>query len=77
MANLSTVDMKLIDSLSGMYGGYVLNLATRRSHRLLPDIVDIYDDAYAVHALLKANAYGAARAGIDGAAVRLHSFIHD
>jgi Restriction endonuclease len=51
MANLSTVDMKLVDSLFGMYGGYVLNFSNKTFASFFSrDIgIDIYDDAYAVH----------------------------
>ncbi|MCR6735469.1 MAG: restriction endonuclease [Afipia sp.] len=51
MAPLSTVDMKLIDSLFGMYGGYVLNFSNATfSSFFSRDVgVDIYDDVYAIH----------------------------
>jgi hypothetical protein len=51
MANLSMVDMKLIDSLFGMYGGYVLNFSNKTFASFFSrDIgIDIYDEAYAVH----------------------------
>ncbi|WP_316232325.1 restriction endonuclease [Bradyrhizobium sp. SZCCHNR1051] len=51
MANLSTVDMKLIDSLFGMYGGYVLNFSNKTFASFFSrDIgIDIYDEAYAIH----------------------------
>lgn len=51
MAKLSTVDMNLIDSLFGMYSGYVLNFsnATFASFFFRDVGVDIYNDAYAIH----------------------------
>lgn len=51
MANLSTVDMKLVDSLFGMYGGYVLNFSNKTFASFFSrDVgVEIYDEAYAVH----------------------------
>ena len=55
MATLSTVDMKLIDSLFGMYGGYVLNFSNKTFASFFSrDIgIDIYDDAYAIHGTSK------------------------
>ena len=55
MATLSTVDMKLIDSLFGMYGGHVLNFsnATFASFFSRDVGVDIYNDAYAIHGASK------------------------
>src|SRR5579872_1422768 len=55
MATLSTVDLKLIDSLFGMYGGYVLNFSNKTFASFFSrDIgVDIYDDAYAIHGTSK------------------------
>ncbi|UFW72660.1 restriction endonuclease [Bradyrhizobium sp. WU425] len=55
MATLSTVDMKLIDSLFGMYGGYVLNFsnATFASFFSRDIGIDIYDEAYAIHGTSK------------------------
>ena len=55
MATLSTVDLKLIDSLFGMYGGYVLNFGNKTFASFFSrDIgVDIYDDAYAIHGTSK------------------------
>lgn len=51
MATLSTTDMKLIDSIFGMYGGYVLDFSNDRFasffHRDLG--IDIYADRYAIH----------------------------
>lgn len=51
MADLSTVDMKLIDSLYGMYGGYVLGFSNKTFASFFSrDVgIDIYDAAYAVH----------------------------
>jgi hypothetical protein len=58
MANLSTVDMKLIDSLFGMYGGYVLNFSNKTFASFFSrDVgIDIYDDAYAIHGTLERQA---------------------
>jgi hypothetical protein len=55
MATLSTVDMKLIDSLFGMYSGYVLNFSNKTFASFFSrDIgIDIYDDAYAIHGTSK------------------------
>jgi hypothetical protein len=55
MATLSTVDLKLINSLFGMYSGYVLNFsnATFASFFSRDVGVDIYDDAYAIHGTSK------------------------
>ena len=55
MAALSTVDMKLIDSLFGMYGGYVLTFSNKTFASFFSkDVgVDIYDDAYAIHGASK------------------------
>lgn len=55
MATLSTVDMKLIDSLFGMYGGYVLNFSNKTFASFFArDVgIDIYDDAYAIHGTSK------------------------
>lgn len=55
MATLSTVDLKLIDSLFGMYGGYVLNFSNATFAAFFSrDVgVDIYDDAYALHGTSK------------------------
>ncbi len=55
MAALSTVDLKLIDSLFGMYGGYVLNFSNKTFASFFSrDIgIDIYDDAYAIHGTSK------------------------
>ena len=55
MAALSTVDFKLIDSLFGMYGGYVLNFSNQTFASFFSrDIgIDIYDDAYAIHGTSK------------------------
>ena len=55
MASLSTIDMKLIDSLFGMYGGYVLNFSNKTFASFFSrDIgIDIYDDAYAIHGTSK------------------------
>jgi hypothetical protein len=55
MAPLSTVDMKLIDSLFGMYSGYVLNFsnATFASFFSRDVGIDIYDDVYATHGTSK------------------------
>ena len=55
MATLSTADMKLIDSLFGMYGGYVLNFSNAMFASFFArDVgVDIYDDAYAIHGTSK------------------------
>jgi hypothetical protein len=43
--------LKLIDSLFGMYGGYVLNFSNKTFASFFSrDIgIDIYDDAYAIH----------------------------
>lgn len=51
MANLSTVDMKLVDSLFGMYGGYVLNFSNKTFASFFSrDVgIEIYDEAYAAH----------------------------
>lgn len=51
MASLSTVDMKLVDSLFGMDGGYVLNFSNKTFASFFSrDVgVNIYDDAYAIH----------------------------
>lgn len=55
MATLSTADMKLIDGLFGMYGGYVLNFsnATFASFFARDVGVAIYDDVYAAHGTSK------------------------
>src|ERR1700733_2274700 len=55
MATLSTADLKLIDSLFGMYGGYVLNFSNKTFASFFSrDIgIDIYDDAYAIHGTSK------------------------
>src|SRR6185312_1827386 len=55
MAALSTVDLKLIDNLFGMYGGYVLNFSNKTFASFFSrDIgVDIYDDAYSIHGTSK------------------------
>lgn len=55
MPKLTTADMKLIDSLFGMYGGHVLDFSNNRFDSLFKrDIgVDIYDDAYAIHGTSK------------------------
>ncbi|MCS3898979.1 hypothetical protein M2171_008112 [Bradyrhizobium japonicum USDA 38] len=55
MASLSTVDMKLIDSLFGMYGGYVLTFSNKTYASFFSrDVgIDIYDDAYAIHGTSK------------------------
>lgn len=51
MTRLSTIDMKLIDSIFGMYSGYVLDFSNDRFasffHRDLG--IDIYADRYAIH----------------------------
>lgn len=51
MAALSTVDMKLIDSLFGMYGGYVLDFSNNTYSAFFRNDVglDIYDDVYAAY----------------------------
>ena len=55
MATLSTVDIKLIDSLFGMSGGYVLDFSNATFARFFSqDVgVDIYDDAYAIYGTSK------------------------
>jgi hypothetical protein len=55
VARLSTVDMKLIDSLFGMYSGYVLNFSNKTFAAFFSrDVgIDIYDDAYAIHGTSK------------------------
>lgn len=51
MAQLSTTDMKLIDGIFGMYGGYVLDFSNDRFASFFNrDLsIDIYHDRYAVH----------------------------
>lgn len=51
MAVLSTVDMKLVDLLFGMYGGYVLDFSNSTyAAFFLNDVgLDIYDDTYATY----------------------------
>ena len=46
MPKLTTADMKLIDSLFGMYGGYVMDFSNKRFNVFFKqDVgVDIYDD---------------------------------
>jgi len=55
MSKLTTADMKLIDSLFGMYGGHVMDFSNNRFDSLFKrDIgVNIYDDAYAIHGTSK------------------------
>lgn len=49
------MDLKLVDSLFGMYGGYVLNFSNNTfASFFAQDIgVDIYDDAYTIHGTSK------------------------
>jgi hypothetical protein len=51
MPRFTTVELKLVDSLFGMYGGYVLNFSNKTFASFFQqDIgVDIYDGAYAGH----------------------------
>lgn len=51
MAQLSTIDMKLIDSIFGMYSGYVLDFSNDRFASFFNrDLnIDIYHDRYAIH----------------------------
>ncbi|WP_173089167.1 restriction endonuclease [Devosia sp. 1635] len=51
MATLSTTDMKLIDSIFGMYSGYVLDFSNDRFASFFNrDLdIDIYLDRYAIH----------------------------
>lgn len=51
MAQLSTIDMNLIDSIFGMYSGYVLDFSNDRFASFFnKDLrIDIYHDRYAVH----------------------------
>lgn len=51
MANLSTTDMKLIDSIFGMYGGNVLDFSIARFGSFFQrDLgIDIFHDRYAIH----------------------------
>lgn len=51
MAQLSTTDMKLIDSIFGMYGGYVLDFSNDRFASFFNrDLnIDIYHDRYAIY----------------------------
>ncbi|WP_210335628.1 hypothetical protein [Ensifer sp. ENS11] len=51
MPTLPTVEMKLIDSIFGMYGGYVLDFSNSRfDTSFSQDIgVDINDEIYATH----------------------------
>ncbi|PYE93020.1 hypothetical protein C8J35_11617 [Rhizobium sp. PP-F2F-G38] len=55
MSTLTTAELKLIDSLFGMYGGWVLDFSNARfAAFFLTDVgVDIYDDAYAIHGTSK------------------------
>ncbi|SON58375.1 hypothetical protein HDIA_4834 [Hartmannibacter diazotrophicus] len=55
MAKLTTADLKLIDSLFGMYGGYVMDFSNSRFASFFErDVgVNIYDDAYAIHGTSK------------------------
>ncbi len=55
MSKLSTIDMKLIDTLFGMYSGWVLDFSNSRFEAFFKrDIgINIYDDAYAVHGASK------------------------
>jgi hypothetical protein len=51
MAQLSTTDMKLIDSIFGMYSGWVLDFSNDRFASFFNrDLnIDIYHDRYAIH----------------------------
>jgi len=51
MPKLTTADMKLIDSLFGMYGGHVMDFSNSRFDSFFKrDVgIDIYDDAYTIH----------------------------
>ena len=77
MATLSTVEMKLIDSLFGMYGGYVLNFSNKTFASFFSrDVgVDIYDDAYAIHGSSKGKRlWGFLEAGQNNAVIKaLHA----
>lgn len=55
MPKLTTADMKLIDSLFGMYDGYVMDFSNNRFDSFFKrDVgIDIYDDAYAIHGTSK------------------------
>jgi hypothetical protein len=55
MAALTTTDMKLIDSVFGMYGGYVLDFSNDRFAAFFNrDLgIDIYADKYAIHGTSK------------------------
>lgn len=55
MPKLTTADMKLIDSLFGMYGGYVMDFSNKRFDMFFKqDVgVDIYDEAYSIHGTSK------------------------
>ena len=58
MAALSTADMKLIDSIFGMYSGYVLDFSNDRFASFFNrDLgIDIYADKYAIHGSSKGKA---------------------
>lgn len=51
MAQLTTTDMALVDSIFGMYGGYVLDFSNDRFAAFFNrDLqIDIYNDRYAIH----------------------------
>lgn len=51
MAQLSTTDMKLVDSIFGMYSGYVLDFSNDRFASFFNrDLnIDIYHERYAIH----------------------------
>ena len=55
MPKLTTADMKLIDNLFGMYGGYVMDFSNSRFDALFKrDIgIDISSSAYAIHGTSK------------------------
>lgn len=55
MAQLTTIDMTLIDNIFGMYGGYVLDFSNDRFAAFFNrDLkIDIYNDRYGVHGTSK------------------------
>lgn len=61
MANLTTVDMALIDSIFGMYGGYVLDFSNARFAAFFNrDLrIDIYHERYAIHGQAKGRRFRA------------------